>query len=181
MSMNKFISILQNSLGDNLLTLSGNVLITAPINNAASVLDSTKVKSIKELVKRIEQEYPFIEVGLIYGLADIEIKFFANQKRLHSSNFLDDFNEKLLVLVQNIFTQDNYSVRVNIFGKYSSKDKVQSFRYLNKKDDVRYLIVDEDVRLVTDKICNPKVLSGLTILAILGYVGYMLYGKYVGK
>lgn len=176
-----FIRKLQNNFGDNVLTLSGNILITAPLHNAAAALDNSKIKPIKEAVKRIRQGYEFLEVDLVYGLTDIEIKFFANKKRLNSKEFLEEFNEKLLLLVQDILAQDAYSVRLNIFGKYCAEGKALTFRYLNKEDDVRYIVVDEEKCLLVDKIFTPKVVTALLVLAAAGYAGYVLYGKYFNK
>lgn len=181
MKLEGFIRKLQNNFGNNILTLSGNILITVPIHNVAAALDNSKIRPIKEAVKCIRQEYEFLEIDMIYGLTDIEIKFFANKKRLNSKKFLDEFNEILLLFVQNILVQDAYSVRLNIFGKYCVEGKALSFRYLNKGNDVRYIVVDEEKCLLMEKIFTPRIVTALLILAAAGYTGYVLYGKYSGE
>lgn len=174
-----YLQILKDNFGSNQLTLSGNIRISAPENNAAVVLDNTKIKAVKEAVKDIKEKYNFLEVDNVYGLTDIEIKFFANQKRLHSSNFLDEFNKLLIAVLHEAFKQDDYSVQVNIFGKYFVQDNVQSYRYLNKKEDVRYIIVDEEKRQLMDKVFCPKFYAAVATMAVAVYLGYIVYEKYM--
>lgn len=170
-----FISTIKNILGDNLLTLSGEVLVTPKkgfSRNALDCLDKCKLKCILDDINR---KYPCFKVEIVNGLMEINIKFFAHKARIANKDFLNEFNEYLSGIASVILQQEKVSVRINVFGTLETKNKIEQYRYLNKKDDVRYTIVDEKVKNKFIRFLSPKIYLLTVLLFIACYAGYNHY------
>lgn len=164
-----------NYFGDNIVTLSGEIIITTLIGKPRITLNNIDRSEIKKEINNLKDCFEFLTVEVINGLTEINIKLFTHNARLSSSNFLDELNESLIKLVRSITKQGNYTVRLNVFGKYYTKDKIVEYRYLNKEDDVRYMIVDEDKQQAIYRLSSPKFVLLIGTLIILCLGGYRVY------
>lgn len=176
-----FISTIKNIFGDNLLTLSGEVLVTPEKSFSRSALDCLDKCKLKCILDDINRKYPCFKVETVNGLMEINIKFFAHKARIANKDFLNEFNEYLSRLASVILQQEKVSVRINVFGTLETKNKIEQYRYLNKKDDVRYTIVDEKVKNRFVKLFTPKMYFGAGLLAIVCYIGYIGYNYYFAE
>lgn len=175
MKTKRYLNAAKDRFGTNRITLSGSILVSTPSVADMLVLDSDKNKMIQTAVDELSEQFSFIDVSVTYGLADIEIKMFANKQWLGSGAFLDELNDVLGKLVAEILAVANYSVRINVFGEYCVGCKKISYRYLNKKEDVRYITVCEEARSVGKLIVNPRNVTAVIIIGVIIYCLHMWY------
>lgn len=172
------ISKINNFFGDNILTISGEINITVSSIEVIDTFDKS-LKKIEESLKMISDEYNFIKIDLRKGLADISIKFFAYKERISDKEFLDNFTNTLTTFLVGEWNSENYKVYVNIFGTYiTCASKEVEFRFLNKKNDIRYIIVSEHHHSMTEYIKNSKWINICLSLVALFSIGYYLYSIY---
>lgn len=101
--INKLINRVKNDLGDNLLSLSGEVLITVQSGYEKNLLDMALKKLAECVAKELKQKYGFLTINITQGILDIGIKIFAYEKRVADKKFLDDFNESLFTALKKLY------------------------------------------------------------------------------
>lgn len=178
MMMKKLLATVKNSFGDNRLTLSGEILITPDKRCSRALIECLDRKKIKSILNGINNQYSSLDIDIVNGLLEINIKFFAHQIRVANKDFLDEFSEYLRELTKVILLQEDLIVRINVFGTWETKEKIEQYRYLNKKDDVRYTIIDETLKNKLVRLFTPKIYLITGLLAIICYAGYVGYNHY---
>lgn len=173
--------VLKNAFSNSIITLSGEVIISVEPGCNIGILHTFDRSEYKDVIRKIKNEYSFINVEQNDSLTEINIKFFALNKQFCHDNFLDDFNDDLIKLVTAILKEDTLFVRVNVFGKLNDGTVIKTYRYLNNKDDVRYKITDEDQLSSSDKMMSPKMKSVILLVALLATLGYHGYQYWQGK
>lgn len=172
---------LNNFFSDNILTISGEINITVSSIEGLNSFDES-LRGINESIKNIGNEYDFLKVEVRRGLADISIKFFAYQERISDKNFLDSFTDVLSEFLVSNWNNQIYKIQVNIFGTYIiGANKKVEFRFLNKKNDVKYIIVNEYDNSYVEYLKNSKWINvGLSLMVICCIV-YYIYLTYYEK
>lgn len=163
------------NFGDNVLTLSGEIII-APVSptDKGAILDFDKTALNREM-SNIRRKFPILKTECKNGLLEINLEFYCNETRTKNENFLEDFEQSLHNLVQVILSDERFSVRVNVFGKFETLKVIKEYRYLNKGDDVRFMIVDEIFKGGSAKYMRPIFYLIAGIIAACGYFGYRGY------
>lgn len=174
----RLIRKLNNFFSDNILTISGEINITVSSIDSLNSFDESQ-KKINECIKKISDEYSFMKVEVKRGLADISVKFFAYQERISDKSFLDNFTDALLEFLISDWNSEIYKIQVNIFGTYiiGARKEVE-FRFLNKKNDIRYIILSEHNNSSIEYIKKSKWVNIFLLLVMLCCVGYFLYLTY---
>lgn len=175
--LGNIMSLCRNRLSNNVLSLSGELVLTSKDAKNMLLLNDFDRSGLKNKIVEIRRNYPDIKVEMSNGLTEIDIKFFAHQKRIKSDNFLEEFNELLKELVEVALENENVVARLNVFGKYAVNDSVLTYRYLNKKSEVKYIIVDEEQRNIRDKLLAPKITLVVTVVAIIAFGVYAMFVK----
>jgi len=171
---------LLNQVGDNVLTLSGEILISpASPSNKGAIAQTDRIAISKSLAK-IKRRFPYIRIENTNGLVEVVIKFFAHEARTNNDNFLDEFQNTTVDLVKEIFKEDIFAVRVNMFGKFETLHSIKEYRYLNKRDEVRYTIVDEVFKGSSAALNRPIYYLIVGIILCGSYLGYVGYQKFFG-
>lgn len=166
---------LKNAFSNSVITLSGEVIISVEPGCNIGILHTFDRSEYKDVIRKIKNEYSFLNVEQNDSLTEINIKFFALNKQFCHDNFLDDFNDDLIKLVTAILKEDTLFVRVNVFGKLNDGTVIKTYRYLNNRDDVRYKITDEDTLSSSDKMMSPKMKSAILLVALLATLGYQYW------
>lgn len=179
--INKLINRVKNDSGDNLLSLSGEVLITAQSGYEKNLLDMALKKLAECVAKELKQKYGFLTINITQGILDIGIKIFAYEKRVADKKFLDDFNESLFTALKKLYEYENLVIRVNIFGSFDTVDKKITYRYINKAEDVRYMVLEETAHKRFYKFLTPKIYVAVICILVLSYCGYLYYLKYISN
>lgn len=178
MMMQKLLSTVKNYFGDNRLTLSGEILITPNKGSSRALIERLDRKQIKSILNGINNQYSSLDIEIVNGLMEMNIKFFAHQIRVANKKFLDEFSEYLRALTKVILLEEDLIVRINVFGTWETKEKIEQYRYLNKKDDVRYTIIDETLKNKFVRLFTPKIYLIAGLLSIICYAGYVGYNHY---
>ena len=178
MMMQKLLSTVKNYFGDNRLTLSGEILITPNKGSSRALIERLDRKQIKSILNGINNQYSSLDIEIVNGLMEMNIKFFAHQIRVANKKFLDEFSEYLRALTKVILLEEDLIVRINVFGTWEPKEKIKQYRYLNKKDDVRYTIVDKTLKNKFVRFFTPKIYFIIGLLSIICYAGYVGYNHY---
>lgn len=164
------------NFGDNVLTLSGEIIINpvSPTDKGA-ILDFDRTALNREM-NNIRSKFPVLKTECKNGLVEINISFYCNETRTRNEKFLEDFEHSLHNLTQAILTDERFSVRVNVFGKFETLRSVKEYRYLNKGDDVRFMVVDEIFKSSSAKYMRPifYLIAGI-IAAACGYKAYQYF------
>lgn len=168
------------NFGDNVLTLSGEIIINpvSPTDKGA-ILDFDRIALNREM-NNIRHKFPILKTECKNGLdVEINISFYCNETRTKNENFLEDFEHSLHNLTQAILTDERFSVRVNVFGKFETLRSVKEYRYLNKGDDVRFLVMDEIFKSSSAKYMRPIFYLIAGIIVACGYFGYKGYQHFM--
>ena len=175
--VDNLINLFKNRLSNNILTLSGELIITSKDTNNKLLLNDFDKSGLKNKSAQFRKVYPDINVELFNGLTEIDVKFFAHGIRIASENFLEEFNEFLIELIEAALDNGEVIARLNVFGKYSVNDSILSYRYLNKKNEVKYIIVDEEQRSFRDKVFSPIVVLVFTLVLSITVGAYSLFSN----
>ena len=175
--LGNIMSLCRNRLSNNVLSLSGELVLTSKYAKNMLLLNDFDRSGLKTKIAQIRKAYPDINVELCNGLTEIDVKFFAHGKHIESDNFLEEFNELLVELVDAVLVNEDVIARLNVFGKYSVNDSILSYRYLNKKNEVKYIIVDEEQRSFRDKVFSPIVVLVFTLVLTIVIGTYSMFFK----
>ncbi len=162
--------MLKHRFGDNVLSLAGEMLLT-PKGDTEAFKNMDRQKLDAE-ADRIADEFPFIRVSDASGLLDVSIRFFAHQARVGDADFLDRFEAALARLVA-ATDMEKAIVRLNIYGTFETLEKRIDYRYLNKKDDVRYAVTQEVEGGRYRKVTRPKIYVPVLIVIGIIYAAFM--------
>ena len=175
--LGNIMSLCRNRLSNNVLSLSGELVLTSKDAKNMLLLNDFDRSGLKTKIAQIRKAYPDINVELCNGLTEIDVKFFAHGIRIASENFLEEFNEFLIELIEAALDNEEVIARLNVFGKYSVNDSILSYRYLNKKNEVKYIIVDEEQRSFRDKVFSPIVVLVFTLVLTIVIGTYSMFFK----
>lgn len=174
-----FAEILKRQFGDNVLSLSGEVLITSKMLTDCDQIQEYDVSDIEKMLEIIRNKYSFLKAKVDKSLFEINVSFFCHNVRGIQEDFLDGFREELCVMVSSILGNDKLCVNVNVFGKFETIDLIKEYRYLNKLDDVRYKIMSETYKDMNAKLMRPKVYLIVLLIIVCGCFGYCGYQQFV--
>lgn len=124
------------------ITLSGEINIS---NNHYEVLITTNAETVEKIKKtsgRFKNTYPKFKVDVVQGISDITLKLFVYRFANTHSDFLDELQYNLSVLLADINFNGDCKIKLNIFGSIDSFNGRCDFRYLNNEQEVRYKIVN---------------------------------------
>ena len=175
---------MKDSIGDNLLSLSGEVLITNKDTHKFLIYEGKDRKETKKALSLIANKYQFMKIEIVNGLNEVTIKFFVHKTNITDKAFLDNFCNDLKILVSKILENEEFLVRVNFFGSFETPDKIYSYRYLNKQQEVQYKIVDEDLKEPYMRILRPKfylIVALIGLIAFSSWQGYRYYQEKMGS
>ena len=137
------------------LTISGEIIIgSSDVKRLISLNSETLTRVTKEAAF-FRETYPYFKVKIDEGLHEITIKLYAQQVRFVSQNFHFGFRQDLMLVLSRILESGDLSVRINIYGYIESNNTVESFRYLNKNDEVSYKVTKtEPVNSLFKMVCR---------------------------
>ena len=179
--LNRIMRQMKDSIGDNLLSLSGEVLITNKDTHKFLVYEGKDRKETKKALSLIANKYQFMKIEMVNGLNEVTIKFFVHKANITDKAFLDNFCNDLKILVSKILENEEFLVRVNFFGSFETTDKICSYRYLNKQQEVQYKIVDEDLKEPYMSILRPKFYLIIALIGLIAFSSWQGYRYYQEK
>lgn len=178
MEIGKF---LKGQFGDNIVTLSGEILVTPKLASDKEAVAGFDRSMAEKVIGKIKNEFGFLQIDVAVGLVDVTIKFFANKKRGAEEKFLEKFNEHLGELIKVILENEKLTARVNVFGTFETLKYVKEYRYLNKKEDVRFAITNEKANGASAWYLRPVVSFVGLIIVLCGYFGYVGYQHFFAQ
>lgn len=174
----KYQNLIASQFSDNVLTLSGEILVTPILSTDNCEINMYDAHILEQMLQDMRTKYPFLQIKYVKGLVEHGINFFCHEERLLQNDFLDCFQEDLCKVVASILKNKKLCVRVNVFGTYETIGLIQEYRYLNKKDDVRYKITDEKIKGKTAQFMRPVTYFVVLLVLVASYFGYQGY-RYV--
>lgn len=173
---NIVISNIMNHIGNQQLTISGEITIKNDLDDQIFVLENDIEQILDECIKRIKNRFSYLQIEKSKNLVEISLKVFCYEKFVNENKFLEDFRSFLSEILISV---DNMKCQVKISGKILDCNKIQSFIFLNKGKLVEYKILKEETLDNFSPIMINKIkVYGLTIIFTL-MILYTLYCWYV--
>ena len=170
-----FFDFVTSQFADNILTLSGEIIITPKTTSDKDEIAEFDVTALNRKLDELRHKFGFLRINVIHGLLEINVKFFCSNARINQENFLEEYNECLKNVVMDILQNNKLFVRVNVFGKFETIKKISEYRYLNKGKEVRFAITDEIYKGSSAKFMRPISYFIVLLIAACSYFGYQGY------
>jgi hypothetical protein len=106
------------------------------------VLSEAEEKRILDLATAFVKTHPTFKVTTVKGVGELDLKLFACDVYTAGTTFMEDFRADLEVLVGEILQNKDLTLRLNVFGDFSTLENMRKFRYLNKGEQVEYKITE---------------------------------------
>lgn len=108
-------------------------------------LDSLK---IGDELQQLKQVFPGLNIEVVTGVCDLTIKLFAYHLRVLADDMYQQLNDILSELAVKIYSaeEDGYQLRLDITGSLDCLGRQETFRFLNKREEVSYRITGETRR-----------------------------------
>lgn len=172
---NTFINDIMNYIGNQQLTISGEITIKNDLYDQICVLENDIEPILDECINRIKNRFSYLQIETSKNLVETSIKVFCYKKFLNEKNFLDKFRS---CLGEILISVDNMECQVKISGKILDCRKIQSFIFLNKGKFVEYKILKEETLYSLNPVTINKIkVYGLTIIftVLILYTAYYWY------
>lgn len=177
----KYTKSIQDYLGSYKLTISGEIKICDIQGTKILQLTADEKNTVDKLLTSLQEKFQYLDVQLTDNLVEASIKFFAYEKYIAGTNFLENFRSSLAAILQEINSNPDLLASVNASGCIVDKEKKQQFLFLSKASIVEYKITDtRNTSGANDIVMHKIMVYGITLLFItlICYELYVLY-KYI--
>lgn len=174
----KFTIMWKNYTGNNKINISGEILLSNKDATKLLKLTAAQQAIISELHCKLINEFPYIKTKIVQGMGEVSIKIFAYNTFTNNRDFLNDLCTIMEYMVKKILEDPEISVRLNVFGDFTTKKVSQNFRYLNKQDVVEYSITNEKELGMIYSLFNRSLRVYFLVIVILSLIiqsGYLYY------
>jgi hypothetical protein len=168
----------KNYTGNNAINISGEILISNKDVAKLLKLTAEEQDKINQLNCHLTQKFPYLKTEIVQSICEVSIKVFAYNIFTGNKNFLNDLCLEMENVVKKVLEDKELSVRLNIFGEFTTTKLRQQFRYLNKQEIVEYSITHEEKLGIKHIIFSRAIRIYFFILMFLGLLvqtGYLYY------